>query len=171
MAAMHCLKSFGSIDVNQIRMQQGNPEFIPFSGDVGRLMQSIGLSVYDWDSRYPVVYGSTGTWTVLIPIRKLESFNSMVPNNKEFPNILLENLRASVQPFCLETNDPESLMHARHFSSPYSGTVEDPVTGTASGVMGAYYMNHIMPGINSVKEKIINQWKSLFQVLQFMLRR
>lgn len=34
-------------------------------------------------------------------------------------------------------------MHARHFSSPFSGTVEDPVTGTASGVMGAYYQKYI----------------------------
>lgn len=34
-------------------------------------------------------------------------------------------------------------MHARHFSSPYSGTVEDPVTGTASGVMGAFYATYI----------------------------
>jgi len=24
-----------------------------------------------------------------------------------------------------------------------SGTIEDPVTGTASGVMGAYYMSYI----------------------------
>jgi PhzF family phenazine biosynthesis protein len=34
-------------------------------------------------------------------------------------------------------------MHGRHFSSPFSGTVEDPVTGTASGVMGMYYQKHI----------------------------
>jgi PhzF family phenazine biosynthesis protein len=34
-------------------------------------------------------------------------------------------------------------MHGRHFSSPFSGTVEDPVTGTASGVMGVYYRKHI----------------------------
>lgn len=34
-------------------------------------------------------------------------------------------------------------MHARHFSSPFSGTIEDPVTGTASGVMGAYYARYI----------------------------
>lgn len=34
-------------------------------------------------------------------------------------------------------------MHARHFSSPYSGTIEDPVTGTATGVMGAYYARYI----------------------------
>lgn len=34
-------------------------------------------------------------------------------------------------------------MHARHFSSPYSGTTEDVATGTASGAMGAYYKEFI----------------------------
>lgn len=34
-------------------------------------------------------------------------------------------------------------MHARHFSAPGSGTIEDPVTGTASGVLGAYYQEFI----------------------------
>lgn len=46
--------------------------------------------------------------------------------------------RASVHPFSLETIHRDSHLHGRHFSSPYSGTIEDPVTGTASGVMGAY---------------------------------
>ncbi|MFJ6208433.1 PhzF family phenazine biosynthesis protein [Lysinibacillus sp. NPDC092081] len=34
-------------------------------------------------------------------------------------------------------------MHARHFSSPYSGTIEDITTGTPSGVMGAYFAEYI----------------------------
>jgi PhzF family phenazine biosynthesis protein len=34
-------------------------------------------------------------------------------------------------------------MYARHFSSPYSDTIEDSVTGTASGVRGAYYAEYI----------------------------
>jgi predicted PhzF superfamily epimerase YddE/YHI9 len=33
-------------------------------------------------------------------------------------------------------------LSARHSSSPFSGTVEDPITGTASGVMGAYMATH-----------------------------
>jgi PhzF family phenazine biosynthesis protein len=53
--------------------------------------------------------------------------------------VLKEMPGASVHPFCFETYDPNAHMHARHFSSPFSGTIEDPVTGTASGVMGAYW--------------------------------
>ncbi len=55
----------------------------------------------------------------------------------------MENPRSSVHPFGLETFKQEAMMHARHFSSPYSGTIEDAITGTASGVMGAYYLTYL----------------------------
>jgi len=38
---------------------------------------------------------------------------------------------------------PKLTESMRHFSSPYSGTIEDAVTGTASGVMGAYYLKYL----------------------------
>ncbi|MNI89904.1 putative isomerase YddE [compost metagenome] len=66
---------------------------------------------------------------------------------------------ASIHPFCLETLDPAANMHARHFSSPYSGTTEDPVTGTASGVMGAYYATYIQDA--PVLELLIEQGQEL----------
>ncbi|MOA31943.1 putative isomerase YddE [compost metagenome] len=46
------------------------------------------------------------------------------------------------------------MMHARHFSSPFSGTIEDPATGTASGVMGAYYLTYVNQGAASVEFKV-----------------
>ena len=46
---------------------------------------------------------------------------------------------------CLQTYDPLALLHGRHFSSPFSGTREDPVTGTASGALGTYYIEYIKP--------------------------
>lgn len=39
--------------------------------------------------------------------------------------------------------DSNANVQARHFSSLFSGTIEDAVTGTASGVMGAYYAKYI----------------------------
>lgn len=49
----------------------------------------------------------------------------------------------------------EGDMRARHFSSPYSGTIEDPVTGTSSGVMGAYYLEYVSD--ETKKELMIEQ--------------
>jgi PhzF family phenazine biosynthesis protein len=65
--------------------------------------------------------------------------------------------RATIHPFCLETYDKAAHMHARHFSSPYSGTIEDPVTGTASGVMGADYANYIKKDFDMQWDLLVEQ--------------
>ena len=127
----------------QIGMQQAPYREENFNGSLSALADAVGLTEEDLDEQYPVVYGSTGNWTVLLPVKHLDAFRKMRPDNRRFPEILTQNPRASVHPFCMETIHPEASMHGRHFSSPFSGTVEDPVTGTASGVMGMYYQKHI----------------------------
>lgn len=129
----------------EIRMEQSPAKFEEFHGDLEKLAASIGLKREDIDTRFPAVYGSSGIWTLLLPIKKLEAFLRMKPDNVRFKEILTQIPRASVHPICLETFDDLCTMHGRHFSSPYSGTIEDPVTGTASGVMGAYYITYINP--------------------------
>src|SRR5690625_40833 len=122
-----------------ITMKQASPQFKEFTGSKEDLAKSIGLKESDLHADLPILYGSTGTWTLLVPIKQLDAFQKMEPNNKQFPEVLKEIPKSSVHPFCLETYDSNADMHARHFSSPYSGTMEDAVTGTASGVMGAFY--------------------------------
>jgi PhzF family phenazine biosynthesis protein len=175
MASLFCLKSRGFLEGKEtilietnigllpirfttnyndklnIEMKQDSPQFLPFNGDVKQLAESIGLEINDLDLSKPIIYGSTGTWTLIMPIKRLHSFKLMKPDNKLFPDILVENPKASVHPFCFETLDKQAFLHARHFSSPYSGTTEDPVTGTASGVLGAYYLTYIKSELNNVQ--------------------
>ncbi|WYP24879.1 PhzF family phenazine biosynthesis isomerase [Alkalihalobacillus sp. FSL W8-0930] len=140
-----------SIDESSCKMQQMNPSFQAFRGDKERLMESIGLTIDDLHDSFPIVYGSTGIWTLLVPIRGLEAFSRMKPFQDKFPDALREMPRVSIHPFCMETIHSEADMHARHFSSPYSGTIEDAVTGTASGVMGGYYATYIKPDEDKYK--------------------
>ncbi|WP_121610768.1 PhzF family phenazine biosynthesis isomerase [Mesobacillus foraminis] len=140
-----------------ITMKQAPPEFKEYTGSKEDLANSIGLKESDFHADLPILYGSTGTWTLLIPIKELNAFQKMKPNNKQFPEILKEMPHSSVHPFCLETYDPNADMHARHFSSPYSGTIEDAVTGTASGVMGAFYANYINNNFISPLNLIVEQ--------------
>lgn len=126
-----------------ITMKQALPQFKKFEGSRYDLAKAIGIEEVDFDDELPIMYGSTGAWTLLIPIKSLDIFNKMEPNNKVFSSILNEIPNASVHPFCLETYYEEADMHGRHFSSTFSGTIEDPVTGTASGVMGAYFAKYI----------------------------
>ncbi|GMA60170.1 PhzF family phenazine biosynthesis isomerase [Alicyclobacillus fastidiosus] len=130
-----------------ISMQQASPAFIPYSGSLEPLASVLGIGQDEIHPDLPIVYGSTGIWTLLIPIRRLETFHRMAPSNRRFPSVLAEMPNASVHPFSLETHDPSAHLHGRHFSSPYSGTIEDPVTGTASGVMGAYFARFVNPDL------------------------
>ena len=121
-----------------IEMTQAPAEFVEFHGSRQALADSLGVRVSDFHPTLPIVFGSTGTWTLIVPISSLSAVVSMQPTNKDFPDILTQMPRSSVHPFTMETRHADADLHGRHFSSPFSGTTEDPVTGTASGVMGAY---------------------------------
>lgn len=140
-----------------ITMKQSSPKFKGFTGSKEDLANAIGLKESDLDADLPILYGSTGIWTILIPIKHLDAFKKMEPNNKQFPEVLKEMPKSSVHPFCLETYDSNADMHARHFSSPYSGTIEDAVTGTASGVMGAFYAKYIDNNFKEPLNLIVEQ--------------
>ncbi|MGG0247023.1 PhzF family phenazine biosynthesis protein [Peribacillus frigoritolerans] len=180
MATIHALKTRGLLDKDElmietgagilpikihatagpdiyITMKQAAPQFEAFNGDKAGLASSLGLDIEDLESELPIVYGSTGLWTLLVPVKERSSFKRMKANNSLFPQLLKEMPRASVHPFCLETYDNDAHMHARHFSSPFSGTLEDPVTGTASGVMGAYYAKYIKDDLEDEVQLLIEQ--------------
>lgn len=55
-------------------MQHAAPQFVAFNGSKAELAQSIGLPEEAIHPDLPIVYGSTGLWTLLIPIKSLEFF-------------------------------------------------------------------------------------------------
>ncbi|WP_426429019.1 PhzF family phenazine biosynthesis isomerase [Staphylococcus equorum] len=144
-----------------ITMKQALPQFKKFKGSRYDLAKTIGIEETDFVDELPIMYGSTEAWTLLIPIKSLDIFNKMEPNNKAFSSILNEIPNASVHPFCLETYYEEADMHGRHFSSTFSGTIEDPVTGTASGVMGAYFAKYIKKECDMPINLIVEQGQEM----------
>lgn len=144
-----------------ITMQQASPQFEVFNGSRADLAHAIGIDEKDIVTEYPIVYGNTGTWTLLVPVRNLEVCKRMSPQNELFPEILKERPKTSIHPFCMETYNEDLHMHARHFSSPFSGTTEDAVTGTASGVMGAYYAQYINTSAKYPLELIVEQGQEI----------
>ncbi len=150
-----------SDDKMYITMQQATPQFETFTGSKEALAHSIGIEKEDIDDNFPVLYGSTGVWTLLLPVKSLYICKKMSPNNQSFPSILKEKPKASIHPFCFETYDANAHMHARHFSSPFSGTIEDPVTGTASGVMGNYYAKYINNNLENPLNLVIEQGQEI----------
>jgi PhzF family phenazine biosynthesis protein len=123
-----------------VTMTQAPARFADFGGSRGRLATVLGIATDDLDPALPAVYGTTGLWTLVVPVRSLDAMRRITPRTAEFPAVLVEIPTASVHAFCREVVEGSTAhLHARHFSSPRSGTIEDPVTGTASGVLGAYH--------------------------------
>lgn len=122
-----------------VSMSQVPAELKEFHGDRDLLLRSLGISIEDLHPDLPLMYGLTGRWTLVVPVPGLNVMHRMQPRPAEFAAALRDLPEASVHPFCLESVGQGVDMHARHFSAPSSGTVEDPVTGTASGALGAYY--------------------------------
>lgn len=127
-----------------ITMEQGPPKWEPFKGSTLDLCGALGILESELDRRFPIQYGSTGTWTLLVPILEVTTLRKMCPNQDLFPGILKEIPSSSIHPVCFSDYPSASTIHCRHFSSPYSGTTEDPVTGTASGVIGEFLRNHLL---------------------------
>lgn len=143
-------------DTKKVIMQQAYPEFIPFSSDVKALCGVLGIYLEDIHADLPIEYGCTGSWTLLVPVNSMDVLNRMTPSTNQFPSLLEQMPKASIHPFIVEEK-PDSF-YARHFSSPYSGTIEDSVTGTASGVIGAYALNYIYTN-EKEKELQVSQGK------------
>jgi PhzF family phenazine biosynthesis protein len=135
-------------------MTQGVSQFARFNGSRHALANALGIAETAFHATLPIVYGSTGRWTLVVPVRDLATMQRMRPMQAEFAAFLTDMPNASIHPFCSETIDPNASMHARHFSSPASGTLEDAVTGTASGVLGAYYRCFISSS-DGVKQPLV----------------
>ena len=77
-----------------ITMKQASPKFEEFKGSKKDLANAIGLEEHDIHDDLPILYGSTGTWTLLVPIKELDAFKKMKPNNEVIPSYFKRNAKS-----------------------------------------------------------------------------
>lgn len=146
-------------DNNEVTMKQKQAIFKEFSGDRSELCQLLTIETDDLSDELPIVYGNTGVWTLLVPVKSEGILDKMIPHTKEFAKVLKEFPNASIHPFVVLSKEEAS---GRHFSGFASGSVEDSVTGTASGVMGAYLLKYLYKKENQLN-LLVHQGKHLNQ--------
>ncbi|WP_019508672.1 PhzF family phenazine biosynthesis protein [Pleurocapsa sp. PCC 7319] len=122
-----------------VEMEQEPPKFLMFEGEVEKLASVLNIAPENLIDN-EIIYGNTGTWTLLVPVKSGKDLETMMPQTNNFPEVLTQIPKTSIHPYTLQYFDQNNLVVARHFSSPHSGTIEDPVTGTASGVIAAYLL-------------------------------
>lgn len=85
----------------------------------------------------PIARISTGMPFLIVPVNYFEQLGDLTPDSEAIEALSSEFDVAGLYAFTFDTLEMASTVHGRLFA-PAVGVSEDPVTGTASGAVGAY---------------------------------
>lgn len=117
-------------------MKQKAPEFGK-TYDREPVARMIGLENSQIDERFPVQEVSTGFFSLIVPLKKLESVKKAQINRNHYYTFVNSGGAAGVLVFAPETYDPGNDLNVRFFAD-YLGVPEDPATGSANGCLAGY---------------------------------
>lgn len=130
---------------NAIRIwmhQQPGSFGTPFDSDtLDLLVAALGLERGDLLDDYPVQVVSTGHSKVVIPVRSRARIAGINPDMAALTALSARVECNGFYPWTSDDPEPCCLTHGRMFA-PAIGIAEDPVTGNASGCLGAYMVEH-----------------------------
>ncbi len=121
-----------------IIMTQKPPEFLAI---YPRDEVAAALRVRPADLFDPVQTVSTGTPQLMVRMQDPLLVASLRPDFDALAWLIGQGDFFSVHAFALASHTPQPRTYARHFA-PAAGVNEDPVTGSASGAMGAYLVHY-----------------------------
>jgi trans-2,3-dihydro-3-hydroxyanthranilate isomerase len=127
-------------DDGTVWMTQNQPAIEEVDLEYQRVADALGIDVAaleDVGADLPLARTSTGLPFVAIPVNFLEHLSNADPDMAAIEGISAECDTAGVYAFTFDTLEEASTLHGRMFA-PKEGVPEDPVTGTASGAVGAY---------------------------------
>lgn len=108
--------------------------------DADRLGDALGIdpaALRDVGADLPVAVATTGLPWLVVPVNFLERLGEAAPDSAAVEAVCAAHDAVGIYAYTFDALDPESTLHGRAFA-PAVGVQEDPVTGTASGAVGAY---------------------------------
>jgi trans-2,3-dihydro-3-hydroxyanthranilate isomerase len=131
--------------VTKVVTHQNRPVFGRPWDDVGKVAKALSLDESDFDPRrMPVQLVSTGLPWLIAPVRTREAVERAAGNTSAFAEVISGLPKGVVDIYvtCLDPLKKGSTTHSRGFSLVSKNVVEDPATGSASGCLGAYLVEH-----------------------------
>ncbi len=122
--------------VQQVVMTQKKPVFMK-TYDPAAILPLFGLTAADLLPDVPIQTVSTGTPQLMLPLRNHEALRRVEVNAAAYARFRAASDFFSAHLFCLGGVTPAGQTFARHIVAP-PDLLEDPITGSASGGMGAY---------------------------------
>ncbi len=142
--------------VQKVVMTQSPPVFYKPFTDPGPLVEALGIPESDFAvPDLPIQMVSTGLKQVMVPLRSLKALRRVSPRMnlvREAAEIFGSSM---FYLFTRETLDPMSTTHSRLLMPGLAA--EDPASGSASGCLGAYLVQHkqvqAKPNVRMVNEQ------------------
>lgn len=105
-----------------------------------RVADALGVdhaTLEDIGADLPLATASTGLPFLVVPVNFLEAISGLEPDVTAIAELTEELDVTGIYAFSFDALEADSTLHGRMFA-PAAGVDEDPVTGTASGAVGAY---------------------------------
>lgn len=135
----------GTIPVDVVRtpegfrvdMTQARPAFRPCSQPADRVLEVLGAGEDVLRTDLPLELAYTGLWHLVVPLLNPEELDGLLPDLRALAALNRELGVVTTHVFAEEGG----VYCCRDFA-PAAGVDEDPVTGSASGALGAYLLRH-----------------------------
>ena len=129
-----------TVDGGSVWMTQDDAAVEAVDLDHGRVAEVLGAdpaTLRDVGADLPLATASTGLGYLVVPVNFLSALSELAPDFDAVAALADELDVTGVYAFTFDTLDADATLHGRMFA-PGAGVDEDPVTGTASGAVGAY---------------------------------
>lgn len=121
-------------------MEGTQPDVSTVDVEYDRLVEALGVTETAFagvGEDLPIARASTGMPFLIVPVNYFEQLGDMVPDMEVIEALSTAHSVTGLYTFTFDTLERDSTVHGRLFA-PAVGVSEDPVTGTASGAVGAY---------------------------------
>jgi len=121
-------------------MTQDSPEFREVDLEHDRVADALGIdgvALRELEIDLPLAVASTGLPFLVVPATYFRQVSGADPDPAAIEALCEEVGATGLYLFTFDALSPDATLHGRMFA-PGAGVPEDPVTGTASGAVGAY---------------------------------
>jgi len=123
---------------------QSPPEIDPVDVSLADAAATLGLepaALSEVGDGLPIARASTGVPFLVVPVAYFDHLSGATPDRTAVETLCERADATGLYAFTFDTLEPEATLHGRTFA-PLAGIPEDPVTGTASGAVGAYLRHY-----------------------------
>jgi trans-2,3-dihydro-3-hydroxyanthranilate isomerase len=146
--------------ITHVVMSQPQPQFLDIvesRDDLFSLARALGMARQQiTETKWPVQVVSTGLPVMIVPVRTLTAVRSIVPDVSAIAELCQQYGANGIMTFSTMTVEQQATVHTRMFA-PLIGIIEDPATGSASGALGAYLLQHGVVEVAPTTEIIAEQ--------------